>query len=98
MMAVTGLPGGEPLKTGYWLTDMATATQACFAVSTALYHRERTGEGDHLDLAMLDAAVGIMAPTLALWQVNGQEPPARTATGRRPATRPPTPSRPAAAS
>ena len=74
MMAVTGLPGGEPLKTGYWLTDMATATQACFAVSTALYHRERTGEGDHLDLSMLDAAVGIMAPTLALWQVNGQEP------------------------
>ena len=74
MMAVTGLPETGPLKTGYWLTDMATATQACFAVMTALYRRERTGEGDHLDLSMLDTAVGIMAPTLAFWQVNGQEP------------------------
>lgn len=74
MMAVTGAVGADPLKTGYWLTDMATATQACFAVSTALYHRERTGKGDHLDLSMLDTAVGIMAPTLAFWQVNGQEP------------------------
>ena len=74
MMAVTGLADTEPLKTGYWLTDMATATQACFAISAALYHRERTGEGDHLDLSMLDTAVGIMAPTLTLWQVNGQEP------------------------
>ena len=74
MMAVTGLPGSEPLKTGYWLTDMATAIQACFAISSALYHRERTGEGDHLDLSMLDTAVGIMAPTITPWQVNGQEP------------------------
>ena len=74
MMAVTGLPDSGPLKTGYWLTDMATATQACFAISSALYHRERTGEGDHLDLSMLDTAVGIMAPTITPWQVNGQEP------------------------
>ncbi len=74
MMAVTGLPETGPLKTGYWLTDMATATQACFAISAALYHRERTGEGDHLDLSMLDTAVGIMAPTIASWRVNGQEP------------------------
>ncbi len=74
MMAVTGLPETGPLKTGYWLTDMATAIQACFAISSALYHRERTGEGDHLDLSMLDTAVGIMAPTLAFWQVNGEDP------------------------
>ena len=74
MMAVTGAVGGEPLKTGYWLTDMATATQACFAISSALYHRERSGEGDHLDLSMLDTAVGIMAPTITPWQVNGQDP------------------------
>ncbi len=74
MMAVTGLPETGPLKTGYWLTDMATAIQACFAISAALYHRERTGEGDHLDLSMLDTAVGIMAPTITPWQVNGQEP------------------------
>ena len=74
MMAVTGLPETGPLKTGYWLTDMATAIQACFAISSALYHRERGGEGDHLDLSMLDTAVGIMAPTITPWQVNGQNP------------------------
>ncbi len=74
MMAVTGVPASGPLKTGYWLTDMATAIQACFAISAALYHRERTGEGDHLDLSMLDTAVGIMMPTITPWLVNGQEP------------------------
>ncbi len=74
MMAVTGLPETGPLKTGYWLTDMATAIQACFAISAALYHRERSGAGDHLDLSMLDTAVGIMAPTITPWQVNGQNP------------------------
>ena len=74
MMAVTGTPGTGPLKTGYWVTDMATAIQACYAIATALFHRERTGRGDHLDLSMLDTALGIMAPTLSLYQVNGQNP------------------------
>ena len=74
MMSVTGTPESGPLKTGYWTIDMATATQACFAISASLYRRERTGEGDRLDLSMLDTAVGIMAPNLAMYTTNGEAP------------------------
>ena len=53
---------------------MTTATQACFAISASLYRRERTGEGDYLDLSMLDTAAGIMAPNLAIYATNGTAP------------------------
>ena len=74
MMSVTGTPDSGPIKTGYWTIDMATATQACFAISASLYRRERTGEGDYLDLSMLDTAAGIMAPNLAIYATNGTAP------------------------
>ena len=74
MMSVTGTPDSGPIKTGYWTIDMTTATQACFAISASLYRRERTGEGDYLDLSMLDTAAGIMAPNLAIYATNGTAP------------------------
>ncbi len=74
MMAVTGTPETGPVKTGYWTTDMATAMQASFAIAAALYRRERFGHGDYLDLSMLDTAIGIMAPNLAIYAINGENP------------------------
>ncbi len=74
MMSVTGVPESGPLKTGYWTIDMATGVQACFAISASLYCRERTGEGDYLDLAMLDTAIGVMAPNFSIYSVNGTVP------------------------
>ncbi|MCY3855771.1 MAG: CoA transferase [Rhodospirillales bacterium] len=74
MMSVTGTPETGPVKTGHWTIDMTTATQACFAISASLFCRERTGQGDFLDLSMLDTAAGVMAPNLTMYSVNGTVP------------------------
>lgn len=57
IMSVTGESGRQPVKTGLPLTDLITGMWAGFGVLTALYRRELTGEGEYIDLGMLDAAL-----------------------------------------
>jgi crotonobetainyl-CoA:carnitine CoA-transferase CaiB-like acyl-CoA transferase len=57
IMDVTGEAGGEPVKVGLPMTDLITGMWAAFGVTNALYRRELTGEGDCIDLGMLDAAL-----------------------------------------
>jgi crotonobetainyl-CoA:carnitine CoA-transferase CaiB-like acyl-CoA transferase len=57
IMSVTGEPDGRPVKVGLPMTDLITAMWAAFGISNALYRRERTGEGEYIDLGMLDAAL-----------------------------------------
>ena len=57
IMSVTGEADGRPVKVGLPMTDLITAMWAAFGVSTALYRRERTGEGEYIDLGMLEAAL-----------------------------------------
>ncbi|WP_101295619.1 CaiB/BaiF CoA transferase family protein [Halegenticoccus soli] len=57
LMSVTGEPGGRPVKTGLPITDLITAMWGAFGVLAALYRRERTGEGEYIDLGMLDATL-----------------------------------------
>jgi crotonobetainyl-CoA:carnitine CoA-transferase CaiB-like acyl-CoA transferase len=56
-MSVTGEEGGDPVKVGLPQTDLITAMWAAFGVMGALYRRERTGEGEYVELGMLDAAL-----------------------------------------
>src|SRR5260221_13769115 len=64
-MSVTGerddLPGGGPQKAGVAITDLMTGMYAAVAILAALAHRDRTGEGQWLDLALFDSAVAMMA-------------------------------------
>jgi formyl-CoA transferase len=64
-MSVTGerddLPGGGPQKAGVAITDLMTGMYAAVSILAALAHRDRTGEGQRLDLALLDSAVAMMA-------------------------------------
>ena len=64
-MSVTGRrdgePGAGPQKVGVALTDVLTGLYATTAILAALTHRERTGEGQHIDLALLDVAVASLA-------------------------------------
>ena len=64
-MSVTGerddLPGGGPQKAGVAITDLMTGMYAAVAILAALQHRDRTGCGQRLDLALLDSAVAMMA-------------------------------------
>ncbi|SFS91240.1 CaiB/BaiF CoA transferase family protein [Halostagnicola kamekurae] len=57
IMSVTGEADGKPVKVGLPMTDLITAMWAAFGISNALYRRQRTGEGEYIDLGMLDAAL-----------------------------------------
>lgn len=61
LMAVTGEPDGEPMKLGVAISDVATGMNAVQAILAALFARERTGRGQHLDIALFDSAVALMA-------------------------------------
>lgn len=57
IMSVTGEPDRQPVKVGLPMTDLITAMWAAFGIVTALYERERTGNGEYIDLGMLEAAL-----------------------------------------
>ena len=57
IMSLTGEPEGEPQKMGVALTDIGAGMLAAYAITVALFHRERTGEGQYIDVSMLDLQV-----------------------------------------
>ena len=61
LMSVTGEIGGEPQKYGVAVTDVFTGLYAVIAIQAALTHREKTGEGQHIDMALLDVAAAVTA-------------------------------------
>ena len=61
IMSVTGEPGGEPMKVGVAIADLMTGMYASSAILAALHHRERTGQGQFIDLALLDTQVAWLA-------------------------------------
>jgi crotonobetainyl-CoA:carnitine CoA-transferase CaiB-like acyl-CoA transferase len=61
IMACTGTPDVNPMKLGAPAIDYATGTMGAFALSAALFQRERTGRGQRIDMAMLDVAMMMMA-------------------------------------
>jgi CoA:oxalate CoA-transferase len=75
MMAVTGFDENGPTKVGFWVCDMATGMHAAFAVASALFRRSRTGEGEFIDVSMLDTAASMMSPMFSLFQNFGVNPP-----------------------
>ena len=56
VMSVTGNPDTGPLRCGPQLIDFGTGTTAAFAIASALFHRERTGKGQHIDGCLTDTA------------------------------------------
>ena len=79
-MSITGerddLPGGGPQKAGVAITDLMTGMYATVAVLAALTHRDRTGEGQHIDMALLDVQVAMLANMASNYHTSGK-PPAR---------------------
>jgi crotonobetainyl-CoA:carnitine CoA-transferase CaiB-like acyl-CoA transferase len=60
LMSVTGDPDGEPQRVGVAVVDVLTATHAVIAILAALRHRDATGAGQHVDLALLDVQMASM--------------------------------------
>ena len=73
-MALNGDERLNPLRCGFPLCDTVGGLTAAFAIMTALYHRERTGEGQMVDVALLDAIMPLMGWVAANLLIGGQQP------------------------
>lgn len=74
MMSISGHPESGPTRTGYFSVDMSTALNAAFAISAALFRRHLTGEGQRIDVSMLDTAVVMQAPQMSNYLVTNTLP------------------------
>ncbi|NLF53148.1 MAG: CoA transferase [Thauera phenolivorans] len=78
LMSITGRPddeeGGGPMKVGVALTDILTGLYASNAVLAALAWRDRSGEGQHIDMALLDVQVACLANQAMNYLATGQNP------------------------
>lgn len=78
LMSVTGqapgTPGDEPMKIGVALTDILTGLYACIGILTAMTHRDATGQGQHIDMSLMDVTVASMANQSLNYLVSKQSP------------------------
>ena len=79
MMAVTGIPDGKPgagpLKAGPSLVDFVTGHNTALAIMAALMHRHATGEGQYIDIALLDTSVAMVSHIMQDYLISGFPPP-----------------------
>ena len=79
MMAVTGIPEGRPgagpLKSGPSLVDYITGLNTALAIMGALMHRANTGEGQFIDIALLDTSVAMVSHIMQDYLISGFPPP-----------------------
>jgi crotonobetainyl-CoA:carnitine CoA-transferase CaiB-like acyl-CoA transferase len=73
-MSVTGDPTGEPMKAGVAIADIFTGIYAVTAIQAALIHVLKTGEGQHVDMALLDVQSAVMANQNMNFLVSGKAP------------------------
>ncbi len=74
IMSITGEPDGTPTKIGVAIADVATALFASNAILAALFVRERTGEGQRLDIALLDSQIALLANVGSNYLCSGEIP------------------------
>ncbi len=77
LMSITGPAEGEPVKVGVAISDVIAGLFAATSILAALRHAERTGQGQHLDLALLDTQIAALVNVASNYLVSG-EAPART--------------------
>jgi formyl-CoA transferase len=73
-MAINGDERLNPLRAGFPVCDTVGGLNAAFAIMAALYHRERTGEGQSIDVALLDSIMPLMGWVVANLMIGGQHP------------------------
>jgi len=78
LMSITGerddLPGGGPQKAGVAMSDLNTGLYSTVGILAALVHRDRTGEGQYIDMALLDVQVATLANQAMNYLVSGNAP------------------------
>ncbi len=74
LMSITGEPGREPQKAGVAVSDIFTGLYSVIAIQAALRHAEATGEGQHIDMALYDSQVSVLANQNLNYLVSGNSP------------------------
>jgi len=79
LMSITGrpdgVPGGGPMRVGVAVVDLFTGLYTCVAILAALYRREKTGAGAHIDMALFDTQLAMLANQASNALVSGKDPP-----------------------
>jgi formyl-CoA transferase len=79
LMSITGLPDGEPgggpMRVGVAVVDLFTGLYTCTAILAALYRREKTREGAHIDMALFDTQLAMLANQASNALISGNDPP-----------------------
>lgn len=74
LMSITGEPDRQPQKSGMAITDIFTGIYATTAILAAVHQRNQTGQGQHIDMALLDCAVAIMGNQAMNYLITGEAP------------------------
>lgn len=74
IMSITGPENGEPTRVGASVGDVMAGMFTAYGVMTALFHRERTGEGQKVDVGMLDCQVAVLENAIARYVTSGSVP------------------------
>src|SRR5207253_2659345 len=79
LMSITGqpddVPGGGPMRVGVAVIDLFTGMYTASAILAALFRRERTGEGAHIDAALFDTSLAMLANQASNALLSGKDPP-----------------------
>ena len=79
LMSITGLPdevpGGGPMRVGVAVVDLFTGLYTCVAILSALLGREKTGQGAHIDMALFDTQLAMLANQASNELISGEDPP-----------------------
>jgi crotonobetainyl-CoA:carnitine CoA-transferase CaiB-like acyl-CoA transferase len=74
LMSLTGEPQGEPMKSAVAVADLFTGMYASTSILAALRHAERTGQGQHIDISLLDCQIAMLANLGMNYLVSGEKP------------------------
>ena len=74
LMSIIGEEDGPPMKVGVAIVDITAGLFACSAILAALHYREKTGEGQYIDMALLDAQVAWLANQASNYLISGKVP------------------------
>ncbi len=77
LMSLTGVPEGAPMKAGVGIADLMCGMYAVSAIQAALIHRMKSGEGQHIDLALVDTQVAWLANEGVNYLTSGETPKRR---------------------
>jgi crotonobetainyl-CoA:carnitine CoA-transferase CaiB-like acyl-CoA transferase len=74
LMALTGMPGDPPTRMGGSISDVAASYMTFGMINAALVHRFRTGEGQHVDVSLVSASLGLLPDPVAIYFDTGERP------------------------